>query len=396
MSTTEVLPQQEKTENGSRKTMATSTVTKGLEGIVAATSSICFIDGDAGILAYRGIDIHELAKQSTFEETCYLLWFGKLPNRAELKDLQQRLGAERKLDPAIIELMRNVPKSAIPMEVLRTAVSALAFYDSESEAVDHDSNVRKAIRLTSQLAMIVANYDRIRKGKPVVDADPTISHAANFLLQLNGQKPTPTAEKALDVALILHADHELNASTFAARVIAATLADMHSAVTGAIGALKGPLHGGANEAVMRMLFDIDKKGEDPVEHVKKMLADKKKVSGFGHRVYTTEDPRATHLRKMSHDLGQDANPKWYAMSEAIEKYIKAEKHLNANVDFYSASTYTTLGIDVDMFTPIFGVSRISGWAAHIIEQLDDNRLIRPRADYQGPKHPARYIPIEQR
>lgn len=377
--------------------MSTTTVTpKGLEGIVAANSSICFIDGEAGILAYRGIDIHELAQKSTFEETCYLLWFGKLPTRAELADLNKRMAADRKMDASIFERMRLAPKSAIPMEVLRTSVSALSFYDKDAEAVDHDSNVRKAIRLTSQIAMIVAGYDRIRKGKPVIEPDPSLSHAGNFLLMLNGEKPSPTAEKALDVALILHADHELNASTFAARVIAATMSDMHSAITGAIGALKGPLHGGANEAVMRMLFDIDKKGEDPVEHVKNMLAQKKKVSGFGHRVYHTEDPRATHLRKMSRDLGQDANPKWYDMSAAIEKYIKNEKHLNANVDFYSASTYTTLGLDVDLFTPIFAVSRISGWAAHVIEQLDDNRLIRPRAEYVGPKYPSRYIPIEQR
>ena len=377
--------------------MSTTTVTpKGLEGIVAANSSICFIDGEAGILAYRGIDIHELAQKSTFEETCYLLWFGKLPTRAELADLNKQMAAERKMDSSIFERMRLTPKSAIPMEVLRTAVSALSFYDKEAEAVDHDSNVRKAIRLTSQIAMIVAGYDRIRKGKPVVEPDPSLSHAGNFLLMLNGEKPSPTAEKALDVALILHADHELNASTFAARVIAATMSDMHSAITGAIGALKGPLHGGANEAVMRILFEIDKKGADPVEHVKAMLAAHKKVPGFGHRVYHTEDPRATHLRRMSHDLGQDANPKWYDMSAAIEKYIKNEKRLNANVDFYSASTYTTLGLDVDLFTPIFAVSRISGWAAHVIEQLDDNRLIRPRAEYVGPKYPNRYIPIEQR
>ena len=377
--------------------MSTTTVTpKGLEGIVAANSSICFIDGEAGILAYRGIDIHELAQNSTFEETCYLLWFGKLPTRSELADLNKRLAAERKMDPAIFELMRQVPKSVIPMEVLRTAVSALSFYDKEAEAVDHDANVRKAIRLTSQIAMIVAGYDRIRKGKPVVEPDPSLSHAANFLLMLNGEKPSPTAEKALDVALILHADHELNASTFAARVIAATLSDMHSAITGAIGALKGPLHGGANEAVMRILFDIDKKGQEPVAYIKNMLDNKKKVPGFGHRVYHTEDPRATHLRKMSHDLGQDANPKWYDMSASIEKYIKNEKHLNANVDFYSASTYTTLGIDVDLFTPIFAVSRIGGWAAHVIEQLDDNRLIRPRAEYVGPQYPNRYIPIDKR
>lgn len=377
--------------------MSTTTVPpKGLEGVVAATSSICFIDGDAGILAYRGIDIHDLADKSTFEETCYLLWHGKLPSRAELDDLNKKLAAERKLDPAIIALIRSFPKSAIPMEVLRTAVSALSAYDPEAEKMDHDTNVRKAIRLTSQIAMIVAAYDRIRKGKNVVEPDQALTHAGNFLWMLNGEKPSKTADKALDVALILHADHELNASTFAARVIAATLADMHSAVTGAIGALKGPLHGGANEAVMKMLFEIDKAGADPVEFVKGRLADKKKISGFGHRVYHTEDPRATHLRQMSRDLGRSANPKWFDMSEKIEQFIKRDRHLNANVDFYSASTYTTLGLDMDLFTPVFALSRISGWTAHIIEQLNDNRLIRPRADYVGPKHPNRYIPIEQR
>jgi citrate synthase len=376
--------------------MATTELHKGLEGIVAATSSICFIDGEAGVLAYRGIDIHELADYSTFEETCHLLWLGKLPSRAELDSLKQRLAAERRMDPAIFDLLRQFPKTATPMEVLRTAVSALSSYDPDAEKVDHAGNFAKAIRLTSQIAMIVAGYDRIRKGKAPVPPDPSLSHAGNFLLMLNGEKPSATAEKALDVALILHADHELNASTFAARVIAATLSDMHSAVTGAIGALKGPLHGGANEAVMRILFDIDKKGVDAVTHVKSMLEQKKKVPGFGHRVYHTEDPRATHLRQMSHDLGQSANPKWYEMSAQIEKYIKTEKHLNANVDFYSASTYTTLGIDIDLFTPIFAISRISGWAAHVIEQHDDNRLIRPRADYVGPAYPNKYVPMEKR
>jgi citrate synthase len=375
----------------------TVTPTKGLEGVVAASSSICYIDGDAGVLAYRGIDIHELAQMSSFEETCYLLWYAKLPTRAELAELNKKLVAERKLDPAIHDILRQAPKTATPMEALRTAVSALSFYDPDAEKIDHDANVRKAIRLTSQIAMIVASYDRIRKGKNVVQPDPSLSIAGNFLLQLNGEKPTSTAAKALDVALILHADHELNASTFAGRVIAATLADMHSAITGALGALKGPLHGGANEAVMRILFDIDKKGEDPVEYIKKNYFDqKKKISGFGHRVYHTEDPRATHLRQMSRDLGRSANPKWYEMSAKIEQYIKNEKHLNANVDFYSASTYTTLGIDLDLFTPIFAVSRISGWAAHVIEQHDDNRLIRPRADYIGSPYPTKYVPIDQR
>jgi citrate synthase len=370
---------------------------KGLEGIVATNSSVCYIDGDQGVLAYRGIDIHELADHSTFEETCYLLWFGHLPNKAELKGLEGRLAQARQLDPAILQLLSNAPKAALPMDVLRTAVSALAFYDADQRKNDHDANVNKSIRLTSQIAMIVAAYDRIRKGKPVVEADRSLSHAANFLLQLNGTKPTDTAVRALDIALILHADHELNASTFAARVVAATLSDMHSAVTAALGALKGPLHGGANEAVFRILKAIDDKKADPIAHVKEMLAQKKKIPGFGHRVYHTEDPRATHLRVMSHDLGQSSGqPQWYDMSEKIEKFVKAEKKLNANVDFYSASTYHVLGIDEDLFTPVFAVSRISGWAAHVIEQLDDNRLIRPRAEYMGPDYPNRYVPIEKR
>ena len=370
---------------------------KGLEGVVATNSSICYIDGEQGVLAYRGLDIHDLADHSTFEEVCYLLWFGKLPSRSELSDVRERLAAERKLDPGIIDLLRSVPEHFQPMDVLRTAVSALSFYDPDERSNDHEANVRKAIRLTSQIAMIVAAYDRIRKGKNVVEPDRSLSHAGNFLLMLNGGKPSSTAERALDIALILHADHELNASTFAARVTAATLSDMHSAITSAIGALKGPLHGGANEAVFLMLDEIDKKKEDPVEHVRGMLAQKKKISGFGHRVYHTEDPRATHLRKMSQDLGRsNGQGKWFEMSRRIEQFVKTEKKLNANVDFYSASTYHVLGIDVDQFTPIFAVSRISGWTAHVIEQLDDNRLIRPRADYLGPRYPQRYVPIEQR
>ena len=301
------------------------------------------------------------------------------------------------VDPKIVDLLRSFPKGATPMEVLRTAVSALSCYDADEAENTHEANVRKSFRLTSQIAMLVALYDRIRKGKPLIEADPSLSHAGNFLWMLNGEKPSDTATRTLDIALILHADHELNASTFAARVIAATLSDIHSAITGAIGALKGPLHGGANEAVMHMLFAIDKAGEDPVEHVKTMLAEKKKISGFGHRVYHTEDPRATHLRRMSEELGKSArNSKWFDMSRAIEKYILEEKKLNANVDFYSASTYTTLGIDIDLFTPIFAVSRISGWAAHVIEQIDNNRLIRPRADYIGPEYPAEYTPLEKR
>jgi citrate synthase len=377
--------------------MSTAVVGKGLAGVVAANSGICWIDGDAGVLAYRGIDIHELAEKSTFEESTYLLWFGRLPSRAELDEFSKRLSDARQMDPKIIDLLRSFPSSATPMEVLRTAVSALSFFDPDESDNEHDANVSKSFRLTSQIAMLVAAYDRLRKGKTVVEPDKSLSHAANFLWMLNGEKPSATATRTFDVALILHADHELNASTFAARVIAATLSDIHSAITGAIGALKGPLHGGANEAVMRMLFAIDEEGVDPVDHVAKLLAQKKKISGFGHRVYHTEDPRATHLRKMSEELGESSgNAKWFKMSRAIEKHVLAEKKLNANVDFYSASTYTMLGIDLDLFTPIFAVSRISGWAAHVIEQLDDNRLIRPRAEYIGPDYPVKYVAVEKR
>ncbi len=378
--------------------MSTTTLTaKGLEGVVATVSSLCYIDGDRGILAYRGIDIHDLAENSTFEEVCYLLWYGKLPTRRELEELRGALAEARKLDPAIFTLLRQFPRTALPMDVLRTAVSALGMYDPDFRLNDQAANLRKSIRLTSQIAMIVAAYDRIRKGRPVAEPDHNLSHAANFLLMLNGEPPSKTAERALDVALILHADHELNASTFAARVTAATLSDMHSAITSGIGALKGPLHGGANEAVFRMLEEIDRTSADPVEYVRNLLAQKKKISGFGHRVYHTEDPRATHLRQMARELGETSGQKkWYEMSRRIEEFMKAEKKLNANVDFYSASTYHILGLDVDLFTPVFAVSRISGWTAHVLEQLDDNRLIRPRAEYVGPAYPAPYVPIERR
>ena len=370
---------------------------KGLEGVTATNSGICYIDGHQGVLAYRGIDIHELADNSSFEECCYLLWFGRLPNRSELEELKLNLARERKLDGAIVGLLRQAPKHALPMDVLRTIVSALSFYDPEEKVNDTEANLRKSIRLTSQIALIVAAYDRIRKGKPVVEPDRSLSHAANFLYQLTGQIPSRTAERALDVALILHADHELNASTFAARVVAATLSDMHSAITAAIGALKGPLHGGANEAVFRILESIDASGADPVDFVKGMLAQKKKIPGFGHRVYHTEDPRATHLRTMSRDLGNSSGvPKWFEISRRIEEFVVSNRKLNANVDFYSASMYHTLGIDIDLFTPVFAVSRISGWTAHVMEQLSDNRLIRPRAEYEGPIYPSKYVPMDRR
>jgi citrate synthase len=377
--------------------MSTAVAGKGLEGIVAASSGICWIDGEAGVLAYRGIDIHELAEHSTFEETTFLLWNGRLPSKLELREFSSQLALARSLDQHIVEMLRSFPRSATPMEVLRTAVSALSFYDADEKDNSHDANVRKSYNLTARIAMIVAIYDRLRKSLEIIPPDRSLTHAGNFLWMLNGVKPSETATRTLDIALILHADHELNASTFAARVIAATLSDIHSAITGAIGALKGPLHGGANEGVMRLLHVIDKAGADPVEYVKNMLAAKQKISGFGHRVYKTEDPRATHLRRMSEQLGKDAGQtKWYEMSRAIELYINKDKKLNANVDFYSASTYATLGIDIDLYTPIFAISRMAGWAAHVIEQLDDNRLIRPRADYIGPVYPSPWVPVDER
>ena len=378
--------------------MSTTTPTsRGLEDVVAGTSAICYIDGKNGILAYRGIDIHDLADHATFEEVTYLLWHGTLPTRKELADFSLQLVRERKLDAQIISFLRQVPKHALPMDVMRTIVSALSFFDPEEKVNTKEANYHKSQRLFSQVGLIVASYDRIRKGLPLIEPDRSLSYSGNFLLMLNGERPSETAIRALDTSMILTADHEWNASTFAARVTAATLSDMHSAVTSGIGALKGPLHGGANEAVMKLLQEINERGADPVEYVKGMIQQKIKIPGFGHRVYTTEDPRATHLRLMSRDLGYSSGkPKWYDDSKAIEEFINAEKKLNANVDFYSASVYHMLGIDVDLFTPLFVMSRTSGWTAHVMEQLSDNRLIRPRAEYIGPAYPAKFVPIDQR
>lgn len=373
-----------------------STFKEGLQDVVAATSSICYIDGDNGVLSYRGIDIHDLAESSSFEEVCYLLWFGTLPRTAEIDRLAGDLAKNRPVPPEVFALIKSFPRDANPMDVMRTAVSALGLYDPDRSATDAEANLRKAYRLTGQIAGIVAAYERIRHGHEPVAPDATLRHAANFLYMLSGKRPSATAEKAMDVALILHADHELNASTFAGRVTAATLSDMHSGVTSAIGALKGPLHGGANIEVMRMLLEIGEVSKVDA-WVKEALASKKKISGFGHRVYRTEDPRATHLRMMSRELCENSgNGKWFEMSRLIEETVKREKKINANVDFYSATVYYTLGIAVDLFTPIFAVSRISGWTAHILEQLGNNRLIRPRAEYLGPAYPARYIPMGER
>lgn len=368
----------------------------GLEDVIAGESGICYIDGAKGILAYRGYNIHELATNSTFEETCHLLWFGRLPNQAELEDTSKKLTVSRPIPPEVIQAMRVMPRTALPMEVLRTAVSMLSMHDKEAEDMSAEANLRKAIRLTAQAATIVTAFHRIRGGQEPVAPRADLSHAANFAYMLNGTEPNETMIRALDIALILHADHELNASTFAGRVTAATLSDIYSAVTSAIGALKGPLHGGANEAVMRMLQKIG----DPSKveaFVHGIFAQKKKISGFGHRVYHTEDPRATHLRRMSKELCERAGQlKWYEMSIKIEEMVKSEKKLNANVDFFSASTYHVIGMPIDLFTPFFAVSRMSGWTAHILEQYANNRLIRPRAEYMGPAPNLKWAPTSQR
>ncbi len=370
----------------------------GLEDVVATSSAICYLDGDRGVLAYCGHDIHDLAKSATFEEVCFLLWHRRLPTRAELGDLQSQLAAARPLPEPIIRLMRSLPP-VDGMDALRTLTSALAHYDPNANETSPASQYRKAVALTAQVASIVATWGRLRAGGGPIAPDPAMGHAANFLYMLTGERPNATAIRAFDVALTLHADHELNASTFAGRVAAATLTDIYSAVVAAIGTLKGPLHGGANAEVMKLLLELGQtaSGERVDEVIRGKLARKEKIPGFGHRVYHTEDPRATHLRQMSRDLGKRAgNTAWFDMSQRIEALVKAEKKLNANVDFYSASTYYTLGIPIDLYTPIFAVSRISGWTAHILEQYANNRLIRPRADYTGPSYPQRFIPLDQR
>ena len=370
----------------------------GLEDVVATSSAICYLDGDRGVLAYCGYDIHDLAQSATFEEVCFLLWHRRLPTRAELGDLQSQLAAARPLKESIIRLMRSLP-TVNGMDALRTVTSALAHYESDIDETSPDAQYRKAVRLTAQVGSVVATWGRLQAGGGPIAPDPAMGHAANFLYMLTGERPNSTAIRAFDIALTLHADHELNASTFAARVAAATLTDIYSAVVAAIGTLKGPLHGGANAEVMKMLLELGQtaSGDRVDDVIRGKLARKEKIPGFGHRVYKTEDPRATHLRQMSRELGKrSGNTAWFDMSQRIEALVKGEKKLNPNVDFYSASTYYALGIPIDLYTPIFAVSRISGWTAHVLEQYANNRLIRPRADYTGPSYPQRFIPVEQR
>lgn len=360
------------------------TATKGLEGIVATESSICSIIDDK--LTYAGYTIDDLAENTTFEEVVYLLWNRELPNKEQLAEIRTELANNMEIPATIIEHLRSYDFDKVhPMAILRTAISLLGALDEEADLMDKEANNRKAVRLQAKVATIVTSFARIRKGLEPVAPKADLGYAENFIYMLKGEEGDPIEVEAIDKALILHADHELNASTFTARVCVATLSDVYSGVTAAIGALKGPLHGGANEQVMAMLFEIGEE-ENAIPYIEEKLANKELIMGMGHRVYRTGDPRAKHLKKMSEQLTKlTGQEKWYRMSVEIEAYIKEHKGLPANVDFYSASVYHCLGIDHDLFTPIFAVSRMSGWLAHILEQYDNNRLIRPRADYTGPQ-----------
>ena len=377
------------------KDAAGSAVATGLRGVVAAASSISDVNGEKGELIYQGINIHDLATKSTFEEVVFLLWNGRLPKRAELAELKKNLAASYEIPEWVRGPIEYFPKKAEPMDTLRTAVSALSFFDKEARDLSREASIRVATRLVAQFPTIVAAIDRARNGKAPIKPNPELGIATNFLYMLKGEMPDDFDAHVLDVALILQADHELNASTFTARVVAGTLADMYSAVTAALGALSGPLHGGANTAIMKILLEIG--SIDRVEsYVKDALAKKKKIMGFGHAVYRTEDPRATHLRRFSKEMGErKGDTKWYDMTAKLEEVMMREKGLLPNVDAYSASTYYMMGIPLDLYTPIFAISRISGWTAHILEQYADNKLIRPRAEYVGPRD-VPYVPIDDR
>ena len=367
----------------------------GLEGVVVARSRLCSIDGQRGVLIYGGYDVNDLADHSSYEEVCFLILRGRLPQQDELDGFRAELASARELSGETAEVIDMLASHAAPMEMLRTAVSADSFDDPDKDSNDPEADFRKATRLIARMPTMVARYARRRQGQEPIGPDARYGHAENFLRMLTGEDPGATAVKTFDVALILHADHEMNASTFTARVIASTLSDMHSAITGAIGALKGPLHGGANEQVMHLLEDIGT-DEGVEDDIRARLARHERIMGFGHRVYKTYDPRAVILKRFSKQLAdQSDEPQWYSMSEHVENAVMDEKGLYPNVDFYSASTYHYLGIETGLFTPIFAMSRIVGWAAHVIEQHGDNRLIRPSSEYIGPP-PRDYVPIEQR
>jgi citrate synthase len=367
----------------------------GLRGVVAAQSAIGDVNGEQGILIYQGYNIHDLAEHSTFEEVIYLLWNGRLPKQEELGQLNQQIRANYQVPSQVIDMMKTFPKNADPMDVLRTAVSSLDFYDPDGHGTDRDAAMDAAVKMTAQIGTIVAAWEQIRNGKQPVAPDSSLGIAENFLYMQRGERAEADEVRIFDVCLILHADHELNASTFTTRVVAGTLAGMYGAVTAGIAALAGPLHGGANTNVMKMLIEID----DPAKidsWLDQALAQKRKIMGIGHAVYKTEDPRATWLRRFSKQMGEKKGEmKWFEMSQRIEQLMQEKKGMFPNVDFYSASTYYLMGIPLDLYTPIFAVSRISGWTGHILEQYANNKLIRPRAEYIG-KRDLKYTPIAER
>ena len=373
-------------------------IAKGLEGIVANSTRLSDVLGQEGVLIYSGYNINELAGKATYEEIVYLLWHGHLPNKTQLAELKESLSSERELPEGVINFLKSAPKTANPMDVIRTAVSMLGLYDAQKEVEGESEslNFHRAVSITSKIGVIAAYYHRSRQGLALPPVRKDLSEAGHFLYLLNGEEPTAEATKTLDVAYVLHADHGMNASTFSARVTIATLSDIYSAITSAIGTLKGPLHGGANEGVIHMLQEIG--SEDKVDAwVEEQLAQKKKIMGIGHRVYKVLDPRAPHLRAMAIQLCEQlGEPKWIRMSERIAELMRERKQLNANVDFYSATVYYSLGIPTDMFTPIFAIARTSGWTAHVLEQLADNRLYRPLSEYVGPEVGKKFVPIEER
>ncbi len=370
-------------------------LSKGLEGIIAAQTRLSDVRGDIGQLIYCGYDINELAGNISYEECVHLLHWNHLPNKRELAELKTVLAADRELPKGVIDLLKSLPKDTPPMDAIRTAISALGCFDSERDDNSQDGQRRRALRLIAQIPIVTAYFHRIRQGKKILAPDPTLGEAANFLYLIDGEKPSAEKESTLDLCYVLHADHGMNASTFSARVTIATLSDMYSAITSAIGTLKGPLHGGANEGVIKMLMEIG--SLDKVDaYVEECLAQKKKIMGIGHRVYKTLDPRAPHLKRMAQKLSAKlGEPKWIQMSDRIAELMLTKKNLHANVDFYSATVYYSLGIPTDLFTPIFAISRTSGWTAHVLDQLADNRLIRPQSIYTGPVG-LKVVPIEER
>ncbi|MFB6280515.1 MAG: citrate synthase [Haloferacaceae archaeon] len=372
---------------------------RGLEGVLVAESSLSYIDGEEGRLGYRGYDIDDLARGASYEEVLYLLWHGELPTRALLSSFREEMAAERGLSGSLVEVIRRLADDGEnPMAVLRTTASLLSARDEDADEEPENlpANVRKGRRITAKLPTALAAYDRLRRGEEPVEPREDLDHAANFLYMLTGAEPDAVAAETFDMALVLHADHGLNASTFAAMVTASTLADLHSAVTSAVGTLSGALHGGANQNVMRMLIEIDESDKDPVKWVRAALAEGRRIPGFGHRVYEVKDPRARILGDRSERLAEETgDPKWVEYSRAVEAFMAEEKDLAPNVDFYSASMYYQMGIPIDLYTPIFAISRAGGWIAHVLEQWEDNRLIRPRAHYVGPTD-REFVPVEER